>query len=542
VKTTDPQAALDGVLRALRGGDMARGRALALDALSTGYEHPLLLNLRALDHEDHGRFEAALADLRRAHALAPGDYGVLNAIGLCLMRMHRAREAVASYEAALALQPAFAPAWFNLGAALEQLGEPLRASAAYAKATDFEPRNVQGWANQAWLAARRGDAEAARGLADRALALQPGHPTAVLALASTELSEPDVAEQRLRALLADPTVGPFDRSVGLSQLGDALDAQGRTAEAFAAYEQANALFQSEARPRFEAPGQATAADSLAWLVAWARSLDRRQWVSSPRAAPEPSVARMHVFLVGFPRSGTTLAESALAGHPDVVSLEERNTLRAAVRAFLGDARDLSRLAKARDADLAPLRADYWASVREHGVQPEGKVFIDKNPFNTPKLPLIYKLFPDARILFAVRDPRDVVLSCFRRRFNLNPSTYELLDLRRAASLYDRTMTLADLLWEKQDLSEHRLIYERLVHDFEGELREVCDFIGVDWRPDLLDFAGRAREGGVASASSEQISRGLYGEGVGQWRRYRAQMAAVEPVLAPWVEHFGYPPQ
>jgi hypothetical protein len=190
--------------------------------------------------------------------------------------------------------------------------------------------------------------------------------------------------------------------------------------------------------------------------------------------------------------------------------------------------------------LAPYRDDYWACVEAYGGAPAGKVFIDKNPFNTLKLPLIYKLFPHAKIIFALRDPRDVVLSCFRRRFNINASTYELLDLGRAARLYDGTMRFAETLRPKQAMQEHRLQYERLVDNFTAEARAACAFIGVDWREGLDEVAGRGRRGQVASASAAQISRGLYADGAGQWRRYRDQLSPVLPILAPWVARYGYP--
>jgi hypothetical protein len=157
-----------------------------------------------------------------------------------------------------------------------------------------------------------------------------------------------------------------------------------------------------------------------------------------------------------------------------------------------------------------------------------------------KMPIICRLFPDAKIIFAVRDPRDVVFSCFRRRFNLNGSTYEFLDLEGTAKTYDLTMRLAEIFKERQPLDEYRLVYERLVEDFPAGAKAVCAFIGADWRPDLIDFSARAHRGQVASASSAQIARGLYAEGAGQWRRYRAELAPVLNILAPWVERFGYP--
>ncbi len=527
------------VVEAARAGDLARAKPLAISALEAGLEHPLLLNLRALAFEEEGRFEESLADLRRAHLMAPSDFTILNACGLALARLDRPEEALACYDRALALRPDFGQAWFNRGWVLERLGKPVEASQAYARAAEIHPGNAQAWANLAHLDARRGDGAAARAHAARALEAQPGHPTAVLALAEVELTDPPAAEERLRALMAAGPLGPFDHAMAFSLLGDALDAEDRPAEAFAAYAEGNALFRREAASRFAAPGVPTVSETLTDLSDWAANLDPAAWRPTGNAAGA-SPAAGHVFLLGFPRSGTTLIESVLACHPDVVSLEERNTLAGSVLAFLGDPKDTARLAGLSGADLEPWRADYWARVCACGADPAGKVFIDKNPFNTMKLPLILKLFPRARLLFAVRDPRDVVLSCFRRRFTLNPSTYEFLSLEGAAQVYDLTMRLAGACGSLQPTDEYTLVYERLIADFKGEAKAVCAFIGADWRPELLDFAGRGRRGSVASASSAQIARGLYADGAGHWRRYKAELEPVLGILAPWVERFGYP--
>jgi tetratricopeptide (TPR) repeat protein len=279
--SAQPQA-VQRVFEAARAGDMAGAKRLAVEALGAGHEHPALLNLRALDHEENGRLDAALADLTRAQALSPADFSILNARGLCLARLGRLGEAAECYEAALALRADFAPAWFNLGVAKEQLGETAEAAAAYARAAELQPGHVQAWANLAWLASRRGDAAGAAANAERAFALQPGNVTAALALAAIELTEPATAEARLRGLLARADLTPYDCALALGQLGDALDAQSRPTEAFAAYAQSNAGFRAEAAPRFE--GQTSIADTLAWLVPWAQRLDPAAWTASPIGA------------------------------------------------------------------------------------------------------------------------------------------------------------------------------------------------------------------------------------------------------------------
>lgn len=535
-----PISVIEAASRAVRDGDLQTAKDLARRGLAAGVEHPLLLNLRALSHEDAGRLDDALADLRRAHILAPQDFTILNACGLCLGRMSRLNEAIECLDRAIALKPDFGQAWYNRGWVLERLGETAKAADSYTRSVEIHPENGQGWANLAHLAARRGDGPETQRLADRALALQPGLPTAILALAAVEVSDPAKAERRLRDLLSAGGLTPYDRALALGQLGDVLDAADRPDEAFAAYGQSNGEFRAQVAHRYEGPGKATMGDTLDWMIQWAEGLTTESWVVARPETRDPPRARAHVFMIGFPRSGTTLAESVLARHPDVVTLEEKNTLDGAVLEFLRDDRTASRLAAADNQQLQSVRDDYWARVRSYHAETAGKIFIDKHPFNTLKISLIYKLFPDAKIVFCVRDPRDVVFSCFRRRFDLNASMYEFLDLHRTALIYSRTMRLAQAFKRLQDMDEHRLVYERMVGDLEGEARALCAFIGADWRSDLLDFSLRAKQGGVASASSAQIARGLYRDGVGHWRRYRRQMAETIDLLRPWIDTFGYP--
>ena len=122
---------------------------------------------------------------------------------------------------------------------------------------------------------------------------------------------------------------------------------------------------------------------------------------------------------------------------------------------------LDRLGVLRDPDLTHYRTLYWQRMRERGVEYCNRVLIDKLPFNIIKLPLIAKLFPAAPIIFMIRDPRDVILSCFRQRFRMNPSMFELLTLEGAARFYDQTMRLADLYRAKLPLNIRQVRQEDL---------------------------------------------------------------------------------
>ncbi len=540
--TADGMREAVGTAQALaRGGDLAAATAAAEAALDRGLRHPFLLNLRALRLERAGDPVGALAALEEARRLQPGDAGVLNALGLLHLQSGRPAEALEALDAALAARSDLAPLHANRGTALEALSRLADAEAAFERALALEPGQPVATAGLAVLAGRRGRHELAHRLAEAALTGLPGHPGATLAAAAAETARgaPAAAEARLRRFLAsDLPAQP--RAMALGALGDALDAQGRPAEAFAAYAAANADLARWSEGEFA--GREDAAAFTRRLAASVGALpDGALTAPRPRASAGPDAPERHVFLLGFPRSGTTLLEQVLASHPRVVALEERETLIDGVRALLFDAGDLCALQDADGPTLDALRAAYWRRVREAGVSVEGRVFVDKHPLNTLKLPLIARLFPDAVVLFARRDPRDVVLSCFRRRFALNGPMHAFLTLEGTADLYDAAMTLAGRVFGATDLHWTEVVHERLVDDFDAESARACRALGLEWTPALRGFAGRIAEREVATPSAAQLAGGLSREGIGAWRRYRRELAPVLARLQPWVERFGYPP-
>jgi len=371
------------------------------------------------------------------------------------------------------------------------------------------------------------------------LATDPNQPTANLALASVELAAGslDTAEPRLRGLLAREQLSPIDRALahGLSATCSTR-ASGRPK--LCRFAAANETLKHLYADRFAGPGSrayrhAGLADRL-----FRKAPER----GSPRSKPPPpSPAAGHVFLVGFPRSGTTLLERVLATHPGLVAWDERESLVEAVRDFMANPAGLERLAKADEGQLANYRADYWRRVAETGANVAGKVALDKLPLNTMKLPLIARLFPEAKILFALRDPRDVVLSCFRQRFRMNGRCTNFLHwMAPPGSMMGDAV--GGLYRAKLDLDVHEHRYEDLIEDFDGQTRAICGFLGLPWRAEMREFAATLEDRSTATPSSIQVARGLYREGVGQWRRFREDLEPVLPILAPWAELFGYPPK
>jgi hypothetical protein len=333
-------------------------------------------------------------------------------------------------------------------------------------------------------------------------------------------------------LAARADAGPVNRVYALGFLADAHDRQGEYDKAFAFYSQANDL-QAELFPDLEradaSPFHPTNVDAMT------RHVTAQGLTPLPCGAGEP----MPVFLVGFPRSGTTLLEQVLASHPRVKSFGEHTALMETCSDLYCAEGALDRFA-ALDEDAAAARRErYWQSIAERGTLDPGQILLDKLPLNTIFLPHIAKIFPHAQILFAVRDPRDVVLSCFQQRFGMNVAMYQLLGLESAARYYDSVMELAMAARAVHEFPLREVRYEDVVADLEGEARAVIHFLGLEWDEAVLAYREDARDRAINTPSVAQVVEPIYSSSRGKWRNYETRLAPVMPTLAPWVKRFAY---
>lgn len=414
----------------------------------------------------------------------------------------RADQAKLGFRRALAIDPGSFAARFGLASTLLDEGGLAEAGALAAQMASAAPERP----DVLWLQAR--------------LAVARGAPTAACDALARLLPQPGLTgEQRAEALLLFAT---------------ALDSLDRPGDAMAATQRGKrlqrALHAAQAAGR---EGEVAKLDRIARWIAAERT---------PLPAPRPAIvgaAATHVFLLGFPRSGTTLLEQVLAAHPRVTTLEEAPTLAAGYAAFLGDADACAALARIAPDEAAAWAAHYWAALGRRGLDVAGRVFVDKQPAGTLYLPLIARLFPEARILFALRDPRDVVLSCFRQAFQMNAMTYAFTDLAETAACYDACMRLADAARARLPLAWLDARHETLVEDFDAELVRITKFLGLPSDPAMAAFADAARGRTIRTPSAPQVRAGLNRRGLGRWEAYRDALAPVLPTLAPWVARFSY---
>ncbi|HEX5264538.1 MAG TPA: sulfotransferase, partial [Phenylobacterium sp.] len=486
-----------------------------------------------------GRFADAIAQAERRLRQAPHDAAAWSALAMSLFAARRPEDAIIAWDRALALVPDAPDALCGKARILQDMGRVEDAKALYQRALAREPDRFDAAFGLALLAAEAGDWTQADRWATPLRARHPDAPPLAWLSARVALGRRDAAtaERELAALARDPRLGPEQRADALLMRSEALDALGRPAEAFAAAVAGKALQRRLFAER--AAGREGAIARFERIGGWFAATDPAPWQAAPAATPAAGQADGHAFLVGFPRSGTTLLEQALAGHSRVAALEEAPTLAAAHAEFMSTPQGLERLARLSPEEAAPWRARYWAEVSGYGVETAGRMFLDKAPAGTVDLPLVAKLFPDARILFAVRDPRDVTLSCLRNNFQLNAMTYAFTDLAETAGCYAACMTLAETYRRVLPLEVLDVRHEALIVDLDRGLSEICCFLGLTPEPGMSDVAGTANRRSVRTPSAQQVRAGLNRKGLARWRSYEAELAPVLPVLEPWVRRFEY---
>ncbi len=564
---------LDGLhmlgLIAYRRGDYedAAGhiaRAISESGAISAYHANLGLALRAL-----GRNDEALESYEEAIELEPANASALNDMGNLLADLGRAEDAVRSYLGAIEADPTSALAHHNLGVALKDLGRPREAARSHSKALDIQPRYADALDGLGAALSDLGDLGGAKGAFEGAIEAEPGHTGAMANLASLleETNRLGEASAMAEACLAIDADHPFANLVGAKcerrqgRNRDAItrleriigtdmpnglerdicfelvrlhDQKGDPDPAFAYCERGNRL----ARAISDRDG--ASGDRFVDLVEKMAATFTKPWIDSWTGTP-PGLETAPVFLVGFPRSGTTLLDQILDSHPGLATVEERPALESLIAGL--EARPggfPESLAGLGAEDLDGLRRAYLDEMDTAAERRPGQLLVDKFPLHTVHIGLIERLFPGAKIILALRHPCDVCLSCFMQNFEINDAMANFHSLESAARLYAEVMGLWRQYARVLELDFHAVRYEDLIGDFEGQVREVLGFLGLGWDDSVLGYAEHARDRGhINTPSYAQVTQPIYDRARFRWLRYGAQLAPVMDTLAPFIEHFGY---
>ncbi len=548
--------------------------ALTLEnALSVKPQAPDARNLLGIVRHEQGRYEEAAAHFETALQLRPGHPEYLNNLGFALLEAGQARAARPWLEAAVAARPRFGEALVNLGRALHETGLDEQALAALRAAGKLDPKvpavpinlgislqalNRTKEAEQAFLAAlkmQQGNSVALANLAAlyegsnrlelanhavaRGLAQSPDDPFLNLVAARCERRRGEYAQaaQRVTRIVAGKPGDKWSQALHY-ELARNQDRAGKYAAAMAAAEHANQLALRDraqgtdaGNPYNELLSELAVATEDGWVESW-----------PPRA--ESGSGPTPVFLVGFPRSGTTLLDTIIGSHPEFVVLEEKpavEAMRLALEQRPGGL--IGALTALDEAGRAGLAAVYWREVDTMLDAPlEKRRLLDKLPLNIVMLPLIMRVFPEARVVLGLRHPADVCLSCFFQEFDYRraPAMANFLTMEATVEFYGKVLSLWQQYQQRLRPRVHTVRYEDLVDDLEGQARRLFDFLGSAWDPCVLRYHQQvAARGTIDTPSYHQVGQPIYTQARYRWRNYSTELSPWLDTLQAWAARLGY---
>ena len=487
-------------------------------------------------------FQEAIETMETASRRDPGNFGILLDLGRYYGLRYDPANAERCYEKALRLSPQKAKSLALAGANYQDAGNFDLAERYYLRSLEQKDAAPETFVQLAGLYERFRRKEDAAEMVGRALKLSPAHPGALLfkARLSRLAGRMEEAEQIIRSFITKPFPDAWTLAQTWYELGGILDRQGRYDDAIAAIRQAKIILYPHAahfiyelkvvRQRVKAVQENITDEML------------RRWTDcAARLAPPKRLT----LLGGHPRSGTTLLEQVLDAHPDVVSLEETDVFHD--EAYIPLQRQLPDnspvipfLESAQIPALQESRAGYFRSAELFLGQPIGsRLLIDKNPSLTFLIPGFIRVFPEIKLLIALRDPRDVVLSCFMQPIRLSQGSSAFLKLESAVDEYVAMMTLWQTLKPLLPGRYLEVRYEDMVEDLEPVARKTLGFLGVEWDARVLGFDEHARKKMVRSPTYADVTQPVYKRAVGRWQHYQKYLEPFLPKLEPFVKVFGY---
>jgi tetratricopeptide (TPR) repeat protein len=503
-----------------RDGQLEKAEAIYRELLRQDPDDVTVSRLCGVLALDAGNYRNAAILLRQAVKLAPDFRAAW--IDLCRAQteLHELDDAVASAGRAIQLEPGRAGGYIALGNALARTNRTDEAINAYRRAGDIRPNNAEialGLGNVLKTIGRQQEAIAAY---RDGLQLKPDYAELYWSLSNLKTFRFEPAEVEAMEQALESGALPDNASVHFCfALGKACEDSGDYPRAFAFFERGNAL------RRTQEQYDPVHTDQIGERI---REVFSPALVSRHEGAGFADIAP--IFVIGLPRSGSTLIEQILASHSQVEATHELpeggrlvrfiDRQRIGGKTYPEAVRGFSREAFAEIGQRYARETDRYRAGKPR--------FIDKMPNNFATVGLLQLAMPNARFINARRDPRDTCLSCYKQLFARGQSfTYDLMELGDYYVEYQRMIDHWRQVLPGRVLDVQ---YEAVVEDLGGQTRRILEFCGLPWEDACLKF--HATERAVRTASSEQVRRPIYGDSVGVWRRYEAQLAPLLDILAP----------
>lgn len=517
-------------------GDSAEAEKLLLEAVRLRPEDPEALNNLGIVFLDTDRIDKAQKCIDRALIFNPLWVNALYNKGRILSIQKNFTQAEAVLRRVVQMAPGHAPAMTFLGHVLRQADKCHEAVPFMKRAVEIFPAGHDGWCALIGLyefMARLDDAEKAIMEARKHISETPEFVFLEAQVARRRGGAKDalaIMEKYRPGMRKTPRNFSF-----FYELGSMYDKMKNFDEAFSNYSLANELWlQSDPVKEMNKAG-------LPGRIDKRRAMFTPEWVKTWTPAPPANAKPEPVFLVGFPRSGTTLLGQILSSHAKIDVADECPALKKVMHAIGSETDDyIAALPSLPGSGMEKLHENYIKDLQSYGCDSSRPFIVDKMPLHLMDAGLIYRLFPDAKFILALRHPYDSVLSCFMQAFSPNPAMIQFTDIENSARFYNQVFGLWEQYREVLPLNIHAVRYEDVVGDFHATIEPLLNFIGVEWSDAVLEHDKNAKARvQTKTPSYSQVTEKIYTTSRGRWHSYRKYMEPALPILAPWAGKFGY---
>ena len=546
-------------------GDCQKALKSTLDAIKINPKSAdAKMNLGSI-YIDLGKFTEALKPTENAIKLNPNLAHAFNNLGTIFIELMRYDKAIDALLEAVKINPKMSSAYASLGTAYQENNDLSMALKYINKATNLDKDNIKYKVIMVQILRNSGDIQSANLQASSALEIispDSDYITALLhhfdisnqyEILESEINklEKRIGNQHPKAIIFKSKLSYTrkDHDLSLKHLNSidpallekedwfcqmlyqhnkaiALDKLGKHDEAYMHFAS------SQMDPRYEHIDHKLQYKIIDEYTTLCKTIDVHKKANIPHNSP--------VFLVGFPRSGTTLLDSILRTHEEIEVIEEKDALRSTESYAIHQFRlPISHFNKLSEEDLSKLREAYFRQLNKH-VSTNKHIKVDKLPLSIIKIPLIKLLFPDAKILLAIRHPCDCILSCFQQLFLPNSAMANFTTLEKSIHYYNKTMGAWIEYTSNLSIDYCLVKYESLVKDFDHTTQNLLKHIGADWDVNIRDFALTANQRAfISTPSSSQVIQPLYTSSIEKWQNYSDHFSPYMDIISPWIKHFGY---
>jgi len=533
INESDIQELLKSAQLQINQGNFEKAKNLFKKVISINNNIPEVYNNLGSIYLNEKNFKEAIKYLNQAIKLNPKlSIAYLN-LGIIYQKVNDFKLAEKNYLQSILFNKDNLLALFNLGNLYSDNDNLENAEKYYKQLIDLKPNMEQAYRNLFFIFDRSNQHKKLKDLLDLAKMNLPNHPIVdffqgIYDFENTKFEA--VIDNFEKIKINEKDIGIFITKNQL--LGKSYDQIGDYDKAYNCFLDSNNVINKIFGNRYK---KEIYLDIIKERINFYHNFKLNNWGSISSSDNDP------IFLVGFPRSGTTLLDTILRSHKSIDVIEEKPIVDKLIENLkLETENNLLNLENLNKKSCTKIKELYLKTRGEYSKTNNEKIYIDKLPLNFIYIGEIIRLFPKAKFIFALRNPYDVILSCFMQQFTPNDSMMNFINLKDSANFYDISMKLYKMYFELFKSNIYEIKYEDVIQNFDDTIKKLLNFLNLEWEDEVKKFYRTARERGIISTPSyNQINKPLYQKSIQRWRNYEKNFAEIDTDLNFWKNEFKY---